>query len=603
MPSFFILNQDNINSELTMSKFKKNTIYIINAFKFPEWLKHIAKIKEESQGHFIIFGQNEIKENNKEEKINKIRNICFNKLDYIDRIIINQNKKIVSSIEDFAKLLKEKKVYITDKEIVEIKKFIEEKSENDEMYYSILYLFSCVNSGLILFEFERLFPDNQELEEAKKIRDKYVEKKIINKETNDFSGEEYIKYIKNEYVLNTMINLLKIPENIKYNILQRLFFYHAKKFRFLLNAIKTLRNIDKYPKGYEPENTLFSFSAIQTLGIWLPLNNIDKFMGNENDSIYTIEGYFGRLNRNFKDIFIEDNIELCIKNKDTWDNVKESLEDICITLLTLYKIYNNNEIEASISSFKNLYRKFDFSKEAKLRFELFDTMQRDYDKKNKEKIKKDLELIEKGFSEINNKKGQLETIYARIMIDDKDNIFINLTKAYEDKIVKILEEMKKDETNKKFVDLFDSKIKYKLMECKINKKQNELPDYYNKIIEIFDKNGFKFYVINTFLLINYFYIDKIKNKVNVNEYKIEQVLYFNCAYMYAIYPKNNKLIDYIVSKKHSLIKCLKFKKDDKKYKDFNNKIIKIYQKCNLNTTELVKEKDKTPDFFYHEELL
>ena len=73
--------------------------------------------------------------------------------------------------------------------------------------------------------------------------------------------------------------------------------------------------------------------------------------------------------------------------------------------------------------------------------------------------------------------------------------------------------------------------------------------------------------------------------------------------MYAIYPKNNKLIDYIVSKKHSLIKCLKFEKDDKKYKDFNNKIIKIYQKCNLNTTELVKEKDNPPDFFYHEELL
>ena len=260
-------------------------------------------------------------------------------------------------------------------------------------------------------------------------------------------------------------------------------------------------------------------------------------------------------------------------------------------------------IEASISTFKNFYRKFDFSKVAKLRLELFDTMQRDYDKKNKEKIKKDLELIEKGFSEINNKEGQLEAMYARIMIDDKDNIFINLTKAYEDKIVKILEEMKKDNKNKKFVDLFDSKIKYKLMECKINKKQNELPDYYNKIIEIFDKNGFKFYVINTFLLINYFYIDKIKNKVNVDEYKIEQVLYFNCAYMYAIYPKNNKLIDYIVSKKHSLIKCLKFEKDDKKYKDFNNKIIKIYQKCNLNTTELVKEKDNPPDFFYHEELL
>ena len=605
LPSFTKLNQDNIYSEIAKNKFKKNIIYVINAFKYPDILKDLKKIKDESEAFFIIFSQEEIKENNKNEK-NNIRNICFNNLDFIDRLIINQDKKIENDKENFAKLLIEKKIHITEEEFIETQKLIEDESEKDEMYYLILYLFHCVNSGLILFEFNRLFPDDEELKKAENIMDFFVEKKIIKKEIKkdkDASGKEYTKYIKNEEALNPMINSLKIPEHIKCNILQRLFFYHAKKFRYLLKLLKDLRTDFKYPKGYEPDNTLFSFSAIQTLGIWLPLNNIDKFIVNENDSIYTIEGYFGRLNRNFKDIFIKDNIELCIKNKDIWDNVKESLEDICITLLTLYKIYNNNEIEASISSFKNFYRKFDFSKEAKLRFELFDTMQRDYDKKNKEKIMKDLELIEKGFSEIYNKEGQLETIYARIMIDDKDNIFINLTKVYEDKIVKILEEMKKDETNTKFVDLFDSKIKYKLMECKINKKQNELPDYYNKIIEIFDKNGFKFYVINTFLLINYFYIDKIKNKVNVDEYKIEQVLYFNCAYMYAIYPKNNKLIDYIVSKKHSLIKCLKLEKDDKKYKDFNNKIIKIYQKCNLNTTELVKEKDNPPDFFYHEELL
>ena len=178
LPSFIKLNQDNIYSEIAKNKFKKNIIYVINAFKYPDILKDLKKIKDESESFFIIFSQEEIKENNKNEK-NNIRNICFNNLDFIDRLIINQDKKIENDKKNFAKLLIEKKIHLTQEEFSETQKLIEDESEKDEMYYLILYLFHCVNSGLILFEFNRLFPDDEELKKVKKIRDFFVEKKII----------------------------------------------------------------------------------------------------------------------------------------------------------------------------------------------------------------------------------------------------------------------------------------------------------------------------------------------------------------------------------------------------------------------------------------
>ena len=605
-PSFIVLDKDSINSDITMLQSKPNEFYIINDFKYPELTKKIISLKDMLDTSFIIFSSEEITEKNENDVIH---NIFFNTLDEFDRMILYQNKKIeYCKKEDFDELLKEKRIHITDEEIIEITDLIGKNCEKDEMYFLILYLFECVNSGLFGFEFERLFPDNKELKHALDIRGFYEEKNVINKETKrDNEGgkgkqyQEYTKFIKNKIVYNKMIKHIKIPEHIKYNVFQRLFLFYAKKFRFLLSELKKITFSEKSEVGYEPDNILFSFSAIQTLGIWLPFDNVDKFKDNEVDDIYNWKGYFNHLNRNLKDILLESILNFCHNNKDVWVNIKEYLEDISITLPTLYKIYSNREIEESISIFKNFFRLFNFSKNAKLRFELFEKMQSDYNVNNKEKNKKDLELIEKGFSEINNKEGQLETIYARIISIDKEDIFVNLRSNYDNKIEKILEEMKKENGDQRFIDLFDSKIKYKLIECKINKRKNDIFEDYKKIIKIFDQYGLQLYVIKTFLLLHRYYLEKLKENSNdVDKLKYEHLLYFNCAYMYSSVDKE---FDYIKAKAkeiNSLGENLSIDKYKEKYQEFKNKMIEIYKECGLKTFKL---ETLTRNYYFYEDLL
>ena len=606
LPSFIILEKEISNSDISKFQVKQNEIYIINDFKNQGWIKKILAIKDKLETSFIIFSLEEIKEKEKENEV--INNICFNTLDEFDRMILYQNKKIENKKDDFEELLKDKRLHITDEEIIETQKLIEDESEKDEMYFLILYLFECVNSGLFKFEFERLFPDK--LQCAQESRDFYEDKNVVIKETKrDNEGGKgktykvFIKYIKNKIAYSKMIKHIKIPEHIKYNVLQRLFLFYAKKFRFLLNSLKNIDFSEKSEKGYEPDNILLSFSAIQIIGIWLPLNDKNKFDEIEDAEIYNWKGYFNHLNRNLKDILLESNLNFCHNNKDVWKNIREYLEDISITLPTLYKVFSNREIEESISSFKNFFRKFEFSKEAKLRFELFEKMQSDYNTNNKEKIKKDLELIEKGFSEINNKEGQLETLYARIISNDKEEIIANLRSTYDNKIEKILNEMKKDDKNKMFVDLFDSKIKYKLIECKIDKKRIDIIDDYKKIIKIFDQYNLQLYVINTFLLLHYYYFKALNNNdniKNVDALKYEHLLYFNCAYMYA---KDDKHITYVKLKAkdiESLSEALSVGKFKEKYENFQKKIKEIYKECGLNTNKVERN---TLNYYFYEDLL
>ena len=508
-PSFIILNQENFNSNIAYEKSLNNIIYIINGLKFPEWQRKINSIKNNSNIFIIIFGQNEIKK--KEE--DKIRNIVFNTLDDLDIYIKKQIHKIDNSKKDFEELLKEKMYYLDEKELNEIKNLIKKESKNSNMYHLILYLFNCANSGLFEFEFKGLFPDKEELKEAEKIRDIYIDKKIINIENNrntngkkEIKFQEYTKYIKNKNVTNKIFDSIIIPINIQHDVLKRLFFFYAKKFRFLLDKLKIEGMAEKKEIGFEPNNSLFSFSAIQTCGIWQSLNDPNKFHDNGIAVIYNLKGYFNHLNRNFRDIFTKENIEFCLKNNAVWEIVKECLEDISITLLTLCRIYNNREIEESISTFKDYFKinNCNFSKTSKLRFNLFVIMQSVYDKNNKEKIRKDLEDIEKGFSEINNKEGQLETLYAQIIMSN-DDILINLKDIYEKKMEIILREIKKENVDKNFLYLFESKIKYKLIECEIIKKQYKMSDDVENIIKIFNEKGMKFYVIKTLLLISNFF--------------------------------------------------------------------------------------------------
>ena len=592
IPSFILLDQDNLSLNLTNSnKHRKDTIYIINALKISEWNKKIEFIKDYSQTSsvpFIIFSSSEILDKKDDEDfelegIKGIENIPMNILDDVDRMIINQIYKIEFMKKDFEELIKEKNMNIREEEIAEIKSLFHEKNKDLEMHYLILYLFSCANSGLFQFEFNSLFPDNNELKEAKNIRDLFSEKRIINEETNrnndggkGKSFQEYIKYIKNKFVYNKIPDIIKkIPEHIKYNVVQRLFLFYAKKFRLIIDKLRKNKNAVKYENGYEPDNTLFSFSAIQTLGIWIPLNNTNKFNDDEKAEIYNVDGYFKHLNRNLKDILNDSIVKFLSEDKKQWENARECLEDISLTLLTLYKIYNNREIEEGILAFQNYFKDYNFSKESELRFDLFIKMQSDYYKINEEKILKDLNVIEKGFSEINNKEGQLEALFASFTMSNEK----------EQKMRTILKEMEKDQDKKKFIDLFECKINYVLMDYKIKKKNYDRANDHEKIIKIFDEYNMKIYIIKTFILISDYYYGKIKDKKYADESTYEHLYYLNCAYLYACYDKDEAETRYVrdAAKSKYSLNHIGLDKNQVKYKEFKNKIIEIYKNCGLRT--------------------
>ena len=602
-PMLNIIVIDNINNLASIYNKKSdnnNKIYIINALKFNdwnsyEWIKKLRTKIDVSKIYLIIFDTNKINENIEEDNhIEKIDYISFDPLDKYDWMVKNQIYKIENNKDDFENLSKEKGRNLTNEDKNEIMDYIKENNVDSEMFYLVLYLFNCANSGLFAFEFEDLFPD--ELEEAKKIRDIYVYKKILNIETNRNNNgsinkkhQVYTKYIKNKNFIRDLCTLIKIPENTKHNILRRLFLFYAKKYRLLIRKVKKDRNrinLQKQEinvKGYKPTDSLFSFSAIQSLGIWLPLNDASaKFEDHSTAPIYNIEGYFNHLNRNFKDIFLIDNFELCHINKDIWNDVKESIEDISITLLTLYKIYDKKEIEYAIPKFNTLFEKFHFSKAAMLRLKLFVKMQNDFyntDKNNKENTLKFLQITENAFSEINNKEGQLETLYAQyINIDINENDILV-------KIKKILKEMKKEKIKEKFAILFEAKIKYKLLKHKIIKKRlytEELENLFKECIETFHKNNEEFYVIKTLLLKSYYYMNKKEDKINEDAFKFEFLYYLNSAY---IYTENDIYIDYIKKIAHKKYKKYKLEeslgKNNIKYNAFRKELIKIFDKYNL----------------------
>jgi len=596
-PNIIIINQESINTILNDNKYSNNIIYIINSFKFTDWnfAEFIKKIKTKldlMKSYFIIFSSSKIKY--EENKNIKIRNFSFNILDILDLMVKNQYAKIEKENEkDFEDLLIENTRDMEENEFNKIIENINSYSKTSGMCYILLYLFKCVYSrGLFLFEFENLFINNNLLKEAEKIRDIFVDKKILNVETNRDKGNKakpfqtYTKYIKNRNVLNKILNIIKIPEDIELNVIKKLFLFYAKKFRFLIKKEKEERN-NYDVERYKPKESLFSFSAIQSLGIWLPLNKSDKFNEVLTARIYKTEGLFNHLIGNFKRIFKQSIIDMCLNNNIIWPDVKESMEEISISLVTLCKIYSNKELEDYIQNFKNYFEneKYNFSKAAELRLKLFDIMQMHSDINKTEETLKKLENIEKGFHEINNKEGQLETIYAISILTNERGVLNNIKKNYEGKIKNILEELKKENNKNNFVDIFDAKINYKLIKYKIIvKKQYDLSDNFENLVKIFGNYNIQLYVIKTLLLISSYYKDSIGGKNNDDELKRKFLLYLNAANIYAINSNKDKNIDqvkeFIIKKKYSVERDLT--RANPTYFEFKESIGDILKNCGLN---------------------
>ena len=106
------------------------------------------------------------------------------------------------------------------------------------------------------------------------------------------------------------------------------------------------------------------------------------------------------------------------------------------------------------------------------------------------------------------------------------------------------------------------------------------------------------YVIKAFILINDFYLGKIKNRNNVAQLKYEQLLYLNCAYMYANSDKDVDYVKDLAKKKLLLSEALS--RGNAKYNKFKNKMIEIYKRCGLKTNKL---ETIERNYFFYQELL
>ena len=346
------------------------------------------------------------------------------------------------------------------------------------------------------------------------IENKYMPIRIINKTVN----KQFYRYYRNQNLFKEYYDTREnsIPNKVKQILLQKLFQFYANAFRILLNKSKLektdILGAKTKIKKYKPNESLTSFSAIQNLGMWLPFEKNDNKSSN-NFKIINIIGYCKHLLRNFKDIFKDENIQLCSKNKEVWRNVSENIEDISITLLTLMKMFSLNEIKL-VTSFGDTLKKEDyFIHSSYLRFKLFDCMSYEYSNIKKDNIK-ELEYIEEGYKNIGYVEGELETLFAKCIVYYRENKNLEKFDEIKNQIMNKLSELMNNNYNidnkKRFITLFRCKVKYKYIKYKVklgiatNKDLNELKQVLKDFIEV----KYYFYVIKTSFLISEWHLKK-----------------------------------------------------------------------------------------------
>ena len=568
----------------------KNKVYFINGYKLKNIdLIKIFEQKELFQSQIILFTENKFEKDSIKNTNNiEISYLSFESLKKNDYEIKLQNQKISSNKYDFDKNIKNKlyesnyieKENNLEDNLSESSKINKDNNKNF-LYYEILFLFNCSNSGHFGMEMQALFPNN--LEEIKSIIEaKYIPKSVLIKKEEI----NYYRYIRNESVFKNYYETRKdlIPYKVKQLILEKLFGFYSFAFHFLLKKtkVKDWKNTDNNIKlelkknnnkkiiKYKPYDYLTTFSAIQELGMWLPFK---KNKNNEKDiilDIHNIYGYFNHLLRNFKDMFKEQNIMLCMKNEEIWKNIQEDIADISITLSTLLKIFLLDE-QKLIISFNNIFRKEENNiNPASLRFQLFDNMSNEY-YRHKKKHLQELEKIEFGFKNIGYVEGELETLFAKCITNYRENGDLKkFNDILKNKIMPKLLELEKNENYKidnkaKFITLFKSKVKYKYIKYKLKKGKLNNED----ILDLKDLlNNFKkinyFYMMKTCFLLSEWYLQKYKNaKINGKEEtkeKLEHLVYLNFAnsisYLYLINKEmDGRYIDYAknyIEKKYNI---------------------------------------------------
>ena len=507
-------------NDIKNEKIYENKIFFINGYRISnKELIKILKKEDLTNLQIVIFKENEFSENEIKE-FNKIKiiNLPLESLQKEDYKINIQNQKITLNKKEFEKKI----AIILENNLIEIEDLLTQRklSDNDlddikNLSYELLFLFKCSNSGFFEMEMNALYPQDYYLVK-KIIEEKYVSKGVIS-----IKEEKYIRFIGNQTNFNTYYKYKEnsINNEIKKKVLEQLFGFYAYTFRYLIDEAKKRNRKEIKVKKYKPNKSLFSFSAIQELGIWLPFKQIKSynFTGYRIDSII---GYFMHLLRNFKKMFKNKNIFFCMNNIEIWKNVQDYIEDISITLPTLLKMCQCDD-SILISLIKQVIKKEDkYLHPSHLRFQLFETMSFEFNEHQKNNLE-NLEKIEYEFKKRGCYQGELETLFAKCIVNFRENdwkIFDSLKK----KILEKIDELRKNnytiDNKEKFLILFENKVKYKYIKYKIHSikklecgilSENELKNL-KEILKVFQKNNNSFYFIKTCFLISEWYLKKYK---------------------------------------------------------------------------------------------
>jgi hypothetical protein len=281
-------------------------------------------------------------------------------------------------------------------------------------------------------------------------------------------------------------------------------------------------------------------------------------------------------------MFKEENIILCLKNKDIWRNVRDSIEDISITLFTFIKILSIDGGKL-ISTFTHvLQNKDNYVHPSYLRFQLFDYMSMEYDNHKKETLEV-LEKIQKGFKEYQSIEGELETLFAKCIVNYRNKDWKIFDDIYKNEIMIKLIELKSNDTyqienKEKFIILFENKVKYKYIKYKVKLgilSDDELSDI-DQIIFDFKKQNYFFYIIKSCFIVSEYYLQKSKIKkgnIENNEEFEKHLDYLNFAYYISLRlcKTSQKYVNYtknFIAKKYKLIN-----KDNSKEKKDRIKIL------------------------------
>ena len=526
----------------------KNKVYFINGFKITN--ANLIKIFEQKdlyQCEIILFTENKF------EKYKDNTEICyleFEPLKKNDYEIRYQNQKISYNRNNFNSMIANMDDYIYKKkeDLSKSTTIIKDTNKNN-LNYEILFLFNCSNSGFFKMEMKALYPRNLN-EIISIIETKFLPKRVIIKEEHKDEDPKkcYYRYNRNAPLFKDYYEARKdlIPNKVKQLLLEKLFNFYSLAFRFLLKKVKekdwknTENNIKiKLKTKFKPYDSLTSFSAIQDLGMWLPFEKSINEKNIELD-IHNIYGYFNHLLRNFKDMFKDKNIMLCIKNNDIWRNVQEYIADISITLSTFLKMFSLND-QKLMNIFDNILKKEEnYINPASYRFQLFDYMSIEY-YKHKTKHLQELEKIENGFKNIGYIEGELETLFAECIINYRENGDLKkFEDIFKNKIMVKLLELKENnypmDNKDKFISLFQSKVKYKYIKYKLKNKKLLNEDDISDLKELlynFHKGDRYFFMIKTCFLISEWHWQKYqnskKNGKEENHEKIEHLVYINFA--------------------------------------------------------------------------